>query len=144
VARLAGGTVDGGRRLGPLAGAGDQALSEVFVGLGFVRLRDDDHGLALGAVAQFWKVRPARAPGVTDAASFYAFDTPGWAKAVTTLTVVPYGTGSSLLTTTTAITGTDDAARRAFGRYWTIIRVPSGLIRREWLAAITRRAERAR
>ncbi len=118
------------------------ALLESFVDRGFVCLRDDEHSLALGAVAQFWKPRPAWAPGVTDAASFHAFDAPGWAKAVTTLAVVPDGTGS-LLTTTTAVTGTDDAARRAFGRYWALIRVPSGLIRREWLAAIARRAERA-
>lgn len=35
---------------------------------------------------------------------------------------------------------TDDAARRAFALYWLLIRGPSGLIRRSWLAAIDRRA----
>jgi hypothetical protein len=135
------GEADGsGQRRNP-PGAEERTFVELFIDRGFVKLRDDDRGGAVGAVARFWRARPDRAAGVTDAASFRAFDTPGWAKAVTTLTVTPDGTGS-VLTTTTAIAGTDDAARRAFGRYWMLIRVPSGLIRREWLAAIARRAER--
>ena len=36
---------------------------------------------------------------------------------------------------------TDTAARRAFARYWTVIRPGSGFIRRMWLRAIKRRAE---
>jgi hypothetical protein len=38
---------------------------------------------------------------------------------------------------------TDDHSRRVFGRYWLLIRPFSGLIRREWLAAIARRAREA-
>jgi len=57
--------------------------------------------------------------------------------------VTPDGDGS-LLTTTTAVVPTNAAARRAFGRYWLLIRVPSGLIRREMLAAVDRRARRPR
>jgi hypothetical protein len=34
-------------------------------------------------------------------------------------------------------------APRQFGRYWLLIRPFSGRIRRQWLAAITRRAARA-
>ena len=48
--------------------------------------------------------------------------------------------GATLLTTETRILGTDPASRRVFGCYWLIIRGPSGLIRRSWLAAIDRRA----
>jgi hypothetical protein len=117
-----------------------QPLVDRFVELGFVRLHDGEDGLAGGVVAQFWKLRPQQADGITDAASFHAFAEPGWAKAVTTFIVTPDGDGS-LLTTTTAVAPTDPAARRAFARYWLLIRGPSGLIRREWLAAIARRAE---
>jgi hypothetical protein len=117
-----------------------QTLLEQFAGMGFVWLHDGDDGIAAGGVAQFWRPRPAWAPGVRDADTFYAFVDPGWAKAVTTVTVSADGTGSRL-TTTTAVVGTDDAARRAFRRYWLVIGAPSGLIRREWLAAIGRRAE---
>jgi hypothetical protein len=48
--------------------------------------------------------------------------------------------GATLVTVETRISGTDATARRVFGRYWLIIRSPSGLIRRSWLAAIDRRA----
>jgi hypothetical protein len=129
-----------------------------FTSLGFVRLddpgHDHDHGgngnggqrsdgnLSAGAVARFWQLRPSRAAGVVDAASFAAFDEPGWAKAATTLavTAAPDGRGS-IVATTTAVEPTDEAARRAFARYWRLISLPSGLIRRDWLAAIARRAE---
>ncbi|WP_322756173.1 hypothetical protein [Frankia sp. Cas3] len=132
------------RRTGPGETTGTPEptrLVDQLAGRGFVRLADEPTLLALGTVARFWQPRPARAQ-VADAAGFAAFDEPGWAKVATALTIVSADGGrSSILTTTTAIAPTDDAARRAFGRYWALIRVPSGLIRREWLAAIARRAE---
>lgn len=42
--------------------------------------------------------------------------------------------------TITRVNGTDQASSRKFAPYWAIIRGPSGLIRRSWLAAIDRRA----
>jgi len=44
------------------------------------------------------------------------------------------------LSTETRVAGTDAHARRRFGLYWLAIRPGSGLIRREWLRAIERRA----
>jgi hypothetical protein len=38
------------------------------------------------------------------------------------------------------VLATDAAARRRFGVYWAAIRPWSGVIRREWLRAIERRA----
>jgi hypothetical protein len=38
---------------------------------------------------------------------------------------------------------TDPSSARRFGRYWRLIRPASGAIRRSWLTAIKRRAERA-
>jgi hypothetical protein len=37
---------------------------------------------------------------------------------------------------------TDPASARRFARYWWLIRPASGAIRRSWLSAIKRRAER--
>ncbi len=37
----------------------------------------------------------------------------------------------------------DDATRRGMGRYWRLIVPGSGLLRRQWLDGITRRAESA-
>lgn len=45
------------------------------------------------------------------------------------------------LTTETRVFVTDDRSRRLFTGYWVVIRPFSGLIRRQWLAAIARRAE---
>ena len=45
------------------------------------------------------------------------------------------------LTTETRVFLTDARARRSFGAYWLVIRPFSGLIRREWLAGIVRRAD---
>ena len=61
------------------------------------------------------------------------------AKAVLSIEVVERGELTEIITET-RIAGTDSAARRAFARYWLLIRGPSGLIRRSWLAAIDRRA----
>jgi hypothetical protein len=36
----------------------------------------------------------------------------------------------------------DAAARRAFAHYWLVVRPGSGAVRRSWLRAIRRRAER--
>jgi hypothetical protein len=47
------------------------------------------------------------------------------------------------LTTETRVLLTDEASRRAFARYWLLIRPFSGLIRRRWLAAVARRASQA-
>jgi hypothetical protein len=43
--------------------------------------------------------------------------------------------------TETRIHLTDEAARRAFGRYWLVVRLGSGAIRRDWLRAARRHAE---
>jgi hypothetical protein len=64
---------------------------------------------------------------------------PGTAKAAFSLAVEERD-GATVVTTETRVVGTDSRARRAFGAYWLIIRGPSGLIRRSWLAAIDRRA----
>jgi hypothetical protein len=47
------------------------------------------------------------------------------------------------LCTETRVVATDADSRRRFGRYWRVIRPGSALIRRNWLAAAKRRAERA-
>ena len=72
----------------------------------------------------------------TDPAGYFAeFATPGWAKIVANFRV-----SEGELTTETRVLLTDERSRRAFGRYWLLIRPFSGLIRRRWLAAIVRRA----
>jgi hypothetical protein len=103
---------------------------------------DDGREMVNGGIAQFWRFRAPSAPvPAGDAEAFAAFAEPGWAKAAMSLQVVPDGSGT-ILAAETRVVGTDAAARRAFGRYWLLIRVGgAGFIRLELLRAIARRAE---
>jgi hypothetical protein len=78
------------------------------------------------------------------AVEFAALREPGYARAVFNMHAEPAPSGGTLLTTETRIQATDDEARRSFRRYWRVIYPGSAAIRRAWLRAIRRRAERAR
>ena len=118
---------------------------EVFEREGFVELhRDagvtDGRAVAIyGAAGRFWSPTRNAPVALGDAEAFARHEGGGTVKVAFSLEVAERG-DSTLLTTETWIVGTDRAARRAFGRYWLLIRGPSGLIRRSWLAAINRRA----
>lgn len=106
----------------------------------FVELRRSEYETAVGIAGRFWTPAATIAP-LADASAFDAFDEPGSAKAVMGFAIEPDGAGSRLRTET-RIAATDEAARRSFGRYWLVIRAGSGLIRREMLWSVKRRAER--
>jgi hypothetical protein len=55
---------------------------------------------------------------------------------------VPLLDGGSRVSTETRVMPTDDTSRRAFGRYWGVVRPFSGLIRRRILALAKRDAPR--
>ncbi|MFI1761462.1 hypothetical protein ACH41H_05260 [Streptomyces sp. NPDC020800] len=115
--------------------AGEPFLASMTSG-GFTELHRDDSQLVIGAVVATEEPKgPARlAEPVADA--FAAFDRPGHYKVA-----FDFRVGEGRLTTETRVLSTDEAARRRFARYWMLIRLPSGLIRREWLHGIRRRAE---
>ncbi len=71
----------------------------------------------------------------------YLIDVEGYATAVLNFRVTTDGNGGSLVSTETRVFAPDAATRRRFARYWRMILPGSALIRREWLAAIRRRAE---
>lgn len=109
---------------------------------GFVLLaREPGLELVAGVVAAPWKVG-APPVEVSDARGFVAFDEPGYMKAAMNFSVEPFD-GGTLLRTETRVLTTDPASRRAFGRYWLLIRPGSAEVRRGWLRAARRRAERA-
>jgi hypothetical protein len=87
---------------------------------------------AWGAVLRPWRGEKRR---VDD---FAAFAEPGWVKVAMTLDATGDGAGARLVTET-GIAATSDDARRAFGRYWLVVRAGSGLVRRSWLRAAGRR-----
>jgi hypothetical protein len=123
----------------PLASRGDGGRPRAMPSA-FTELRIEALAAAYGLAGQFWK--PVQVPvRLADAAAFDAFDEPGFAKAAIGYEVRP-GPSGSVLATETRIAGTDERARRTFGRYWLVIRAGSGLIRRDMLQAVRRSAER--
>jgi hypothetical protein len=114
-----------------------------FLKVGFVDLGERPGAeVATGAVGRFWSLAGNEPVEVLTREAFVAFAEPGYAKAVTAFLVRPERGGSRVITET-RIAGTTPDATRAFIRYWRVIRLGSGAIRRSWLAAIRRRALRA-
>ena len=106
---------------------------------GFVVLAERPDELVLGVVGRFWRIDSGleRVAGE----DFVTFDAPGFAKAVMNFDARAVD-GETILTTETRIRGTDSEARRHFLRYWRVVMPGSAVIRRAWLRAVRRRAER--
>jgi hypothetical protein len=105
---------------------------------GFLRLVDEpDREVVIGTVviAPHGAVRP-RTPE-----EYRALEDPGYAKATMNFLIVEDRSGC-VVTTETRVHATDARSRRRFGIYWLAIYLGSALIRRMWLRAIKRRAER--
>lgn len=123
-----------------------RALLDVFTDEGFVLLRRDPEpregraSIVFGGAGQFWSVRNDATIAFPDGEAFVDFDEPGHAKTITRLDAIDLGDGTTRIETETLVAGTDHASSRRFRPYWAVIRLPSGLIRRSWLAAIDRRA----
>jgi hypothetical protein len=109
---------------------------------GFVTLAEEEDEIVLGYAGQPWKLAGGSQPGVSSAAEWERFSTPGYVKAALSFRA-DAAEGGALLTTETRMAATDEASRRRFGRYWRVIRPGSGAIRRSWLRAAARRAEAA-
>ena len=113
---------------------------EAIMKSGFVLLGENPPDeIALGVIGQFWKLSGGRSS--VDAASFEAFDEPGYAKAVWNFSLVDLGASVTRLATETRVVCTDRASKLRFRLYWALIRPFSGLIRREALRAIRTKLE---
>lgn len=138
------------RKAGEGAMAADTPLLDAFAGSGFVILRRDDApidgraSVMFGAVGRFWSVSENLPVAFDSPAELLAFDEPGYAVTVARLDAVDLGAGRTRIETETRVVGTDAASTRKFAPYWAVIRLPSGLIRRSWLAGIERRATSGR
>jgi hypothetical protein len=123
-----------GRRL-PVRGS----ILDAFRRSGFVALRETPEELVFGGIGRFWE--PSGGLRRIEPDGFGDFDEPGYAKAAFNFAVERRG-AKTVLSTETRVAGTDERARRRFGRYWRLIQPGSALIRVAWLRAIRRRAER--
>jgi hypothetical protein len=99
--------------------------------------------LVVGAIGQPWRLVGGRGMAVAGGPDFAAFDQAGYAKMAANFRLAPTAGGRvTQLSTETRVACTDAASARRFARYWWLIGSASGAIRRSWLAAIKRRAER--
>ena len=128
--------------------AGDPLpLLDVFQREAFVLLRRDAEPLGgravvlFGAAGRFWSPTGNSPLNFEGPQAFLDFDRPDHAVTVCRLEACADG-DRTRIETETLVAGTDRAAEAKFAPYWALIRLPSGLIRRSWLAAIDRRAHR--
>lgn len=96
--------------------------------------------IVVGAVTKPWEP-DVRFEGL-EPAEFVAFDVPGYAQIVWSLSVEAVGPGRSVFRTETRVRTTDAAARKRFRRYWTVMSPGILLIRRESLRLVKAEAER--
>ena len=139
-----------GRVMGKPRGSASapRPLLDVFTDEGFVLLRRDREprdgraSIVFGGAGRFWSVRNDAPVAFSEGDAFIDFDEPGYAKMVARLDAIDLGDGTTRIETETLVAGTDPTSNRRFRPYWSLIRLPSGLIRRSWLAAIDRRTRR--
>lgn len=96
--------------------------------------------LLLGLIGQFWKLNGNLKKVAPD--KFSEFNEPGFSKATWNFKLVPTSGDVTILETETRIQTLDEKAHKFFSRYWFFIRPFSGLIRKEMLRSIKRKAER--
>ena len=93
----------------------------------------------LGIMGRFWT--PSGGVVAATADDFGRPPRAGLAQAAWNFRVTPSGNGT-ILSTETRVRCSDEDTRRRFGRYWTVVRLGSGLIRNSMLRHIRSEAER--
>jgi hypothetical protein len=98
-----------------------------------------DREVVLGAVTRPWDANPVFRP--LPPQEFAGFYEPGYAKIVWTLRADPINATESVARTETRVTTTDQAARKAFRRYWSLVSPGVEVIRWVSLRLVKREAE---
>lgn len=128
------------RRARPFERRRSFTLKDAVAG-GFVLLEEQaPEECVLGVTGSFWQLSGNRLP--TDPREFRDPPPSGAARVAWNFALSPAADGGTLLSTETRIRCSDPASRRAFGRYWLLIRPGSGLLRRILLRLIRLEAER--
>ncbi|WP_404955525.1 hypothetical protein [Streptomyces sp. 147326] len=113
----------------------DRSVLDEFLSSGFVVLSRTDRELVMGAVSGS-EPFPGDQGGDARLDWFLAY-----AEPQSTKVAFSFRYADGVLSTETRVFGADEPARRQFRRYWTLIRLPAGLVRREILHAVRRRIE---
>ena len=116
----------------------DKPILDVALSSGFIELQSSAREIVLGTLV----IKPAGTKRPTSPDEFRTIAGAGYAKAAMNFRIDQSPLAMCVVTTETRVWASDDATRRKFALYWWTIRLGSGLIRRMWLRAIRRRAER--
>jgi len=101
-----------------------------------------DEEIAFGAVGVFWHPQIEWHDVARD--DFAAFSEPGFGKIACNFSARDYGDDATLLSYECRTATTDTASRRAFARYWRVVRPFVGHIMRATVATIRADAESSR
>jgi hypothetical protein len=115
----------------------DKRVLDAFLASGYLS-GGSGHEIAMCGV---WNVRANRRPEVHTLQEFADYREQGAVKMAFDFNVEEAGEGWSTISTVTRVLALDDSTRRGMGRYWRLIVPGSGLLRRQWLDGIKRRAE---
>jgi len=105
----------------------------------FIRLEQkQNEDLVIGLIGQFWK--PSGNLQLFSPPDFTNWNHEGFCKGTWDFTIRPQG-DYSLVETETRVFCTNEKTRQQFSRYWFFIRPFSGLIRKEILKGLKKKAE---
>jgi hypothetical protein len=115
----------------------DKRIIDAFSASGYATGGSDHEIVTCGGA----NVRAQRPLMLSSLQQFAEYREPGAVKMAFDFYVEDTSDGRSTLTAETRVLATDDLTRRGMGRYWRLIVPGSGLLRRQWLDGIKRRAE---
>jgi len=115
----------------------DKPILDAFSASGYIS-GGNEHELVMCGGANVRAKRPLAVRTFEECADYRE---PGAIKVAFNFNVEDVGGGWSTIITETRVVATDDATRRGMGRYWRLIVPGSGLLRRQWLDGIKKRAE---
>jgi hypothetical protein len=115
----------------------DKRILDAFSESGYL-LDGSEHEIVMFGV---WNVRANRRPDVRILQQFADYREQGALKMAYAFNVEDADGGWSTISTETRVLAVDEFTRRGMGRYWRLIVPGSGLLRRQWLESIKRRAE---
>lgn len=121
-----------------------QMLESEFVKIDEQAPREIVFGLIVpGTIGRVWKKSSADILKIENAAEFLAFNDPTFLHVIANFSITDAPEpGYVIVRTESRTRGLSEKARKNFRPYWWVIRPWSGLIRRLWLGAIKRRAEK--
>ena len=115
----------------------DKLILDAFSASGYVS-GGSEHELVMCGGANVRAKRPLAVRTFEECADYRE---PGAIKVAFNFNVEEAGGGSSTISTETRVVATDDSTRTGMSRYWRLIVPGSGLLRRQWLDGIKKRAE---